>query len=100
MACKLRLNNFKIPFSDERAQTQEALRRIKQIAQSVDGEMADHKRKIQFEEIIQNLDKTSWTRYKDRRFTRKDFLNRKLWCRFDAVLREKSRVSIVIDRCQ
>ena len=87
-------------FREERAQTQEALRRIKQIAQSVDGEMADHRRKLQFEEIIQNLDKTSWTRYKDRRFTRKDFLNRKLWCRFDAILREKSRVSTVNYRCR
>ena len=47
------------------------MERIQQIAQSVNGEMCDYERTKQLEDISINIDKTSSTKYNEKRFNRK-----------------------------
>ena len=78
----------------EKQATLEALDVIKKIAQSVDGQMEEHKRQLKFDEIIGTLDRGSVTRFKERRFTRKELQLRRLENHFDAVLtKDKTKVS-------
>jgi len=55
--------------------------------------MEEYRRKNKFEEIINNMDKTTWTKYKEKRFTKKDLTQRKLFNYFlDLTLKDKSKV--------
>lgn len=79
----------------EKEATLEALDVIKKIAQSVDGQMEEHKRKLKFEEILATLDRSSVTRFKDKRFSRKELQLRKLENHFDLILtKDKTKVSL------
>lgn len=49
----------------------DALEIIQKIAQSVNGEMKDYERNKQLEDIIANIDRTSSTKYNEKRFNRK-----------------------------
>ena len=79
--------------SSEREETINALDIVRKIAQSVDGEMEEYKRNMKLEEISTNFDKTSISRYREKRFTKRELESRKISNYYDLVLRDKAKVS-------
>ena len=77
----------------EKGATLDALDVIKKIAQSVDGQMEEHKRKLKFDEIISTLDRSSVTKFKEKRFGRKELNLRRMESHFDLILtKDKTKV--------
>ena len=82
--------------SSEREETINALDIVRKIAQSVDGEMEEYKRNMKLEEISTNFDKTSISRYREKRFTKRELESRKISNYYDLVLRDKTKVSVTM----
>ena len=87
-------------FSTEKIKTTEALEIIQKIAQSVNGEMKDYERNKKLEDIIANIDRTSSTKYNDKRFNRKHLnqYGRSLINTFELQYKVKEKVKTSIIR--
>ena len=74
----LKIKDFNMLISSEREETINALDIVRKIAQSVDGEMEEYKRNMKLEEISTNFDKTSISRYREKRFSKRELESRKI----------------------